>query len=167
VWGRSLAYEDEELERIEEFAERVGEPAPDFELTSVDGEKFQLSKLRGKVVVLNFNSIGFPEGAKIEPKAWKWMFSHVEHFHRNYKGKDVIVLGILGIYPPERAKEFVKALGLTFPILVDDGKVRAAYKIYSIPTDIVIGKDGRIRFIMGGYVDKSPLREAIERALKE
>jgi beta-lactamase regulating signal transducer with metallopeptidase domain/peroxiredoxin len=167
VWGRSLAYEDEKLERIEEFAERVGEPAPDFELTSVDGEKFQLSKLRGKVVVLNFDSIGFPEGAKIEPKAWKRMFSHVEHFHRNYKGKDVIVLGILGIDPPERAKEFVKALGLTFPILVDDGKVRAAYKIYSIPTDIVIGKDGRIRFIMGGYADKSPLREAIERALKE
>jgi len=166
-WGRLLTYQDEELERIEEFAEKVGETAPDFELTSVDGEKVQLSNLRGKVVVLNFNSIGFPEGAKIIPRAWKWMFSHAEHFHRTYKDKGVIVLGILGLHPPERAKEFVEALGITFPVLLDDGRVRVAYKIYSIPTDIVIGKDGKIRFIMGGYADKRPLREAIERALKE
>jgi len=166
VWGRSLAYRDEELERIEEFAERVGEPAPDFELTSVDGEKFQLSKLRGKVVVLNFSGVGLTEG-KIKPEQWEWMYGHAEHLHRTYKEKGVVVLGIWYFYSPEKAKELTQALKVTFPILVDDRKVSAAYKIYGIPTDIVIGKDGRIRFIMGGYADKSPLREAIERALKE
>jgi beta-lactamase regulating signal transducer with metallopeptidase domain/peroxiredoxin len=166
VWGRSLAYRDEELERIEEFAERVGEPAPDFELTSVDGEKFQLSKLRGKVVVLNFGGVGLTEG-KIKPEQWEWMYGHAEHLHRTYKEKGVVVLGIWYFYSPEKAKELVQALKVTFPILVDDRKVSAAYKIHGIPTDIVIGKDGRIRFIMGGYADKSPLREAIERALKE
>jgi len=166
VWGRLLAYRDEELERIEEFAERVGEPAPDFELTSVDGEKFQLSKLRGKVVVLNFGGVGLTEG-KIKPEQWEWMYGHAEHLHRTYKEKGVVVLGIWYFYSPEKAKELTQALKVTFPILVDDRKVSAAYKIYGIPTDIVIGKDGRIRFIMGGYADKSPLREAIERALKE
>jgi peroxiredoxin len=87
--------------------------------------------------------------------------------HRTYKEKGVVVLGIWTSTRLRRQKNCVKALKVTFPILVDDGKVSAAYKIYSIPTDIVIGKDGRIRFIMGGYADKSPLREAIERALKE
>jgi peroxiredoxin len=156
------------LEQIEEFAERVGEPAPDFELTSVDGEKFQLSKLRGKVVVLNFAGVRLTEG-KIKPEQWQWewMYGHAEHLHRAYKEKGVVVLGIWRFYPPEKAKELPQVLKVTFPILVDDGKVRAAYKIYGIPTDIVIGKDCRIRFIMGGYTDKSPLWEAIERALKE
>jgi peroxiredoxin len=168
VWDRLLAYEDEKLEQIEEFAERVGEPAPDFELTSVDGEKFQLSKLRGKVVVLNFAGVRLTEG-KIKPEQWQWewMYGHAEHLHRAYKEKGVVVLGIWRFYPPEKAKELPQVLKVTFPILVDDGKVRAAYKIYGIPTDIVIGKDCRIRFIMGGYTDKSPLWEAIERALKE
>jgi len=165
VWDRLLAYQDEKLEEIEEFAERVGEPAPDFELTSVDGEKFQLSKLRGKVVVLNFAGVRLTEG-KIEPP-WQWEWVQAEFLHRAYKEKGVVVLGIWRFYPPEKAKELPQALKVTFPILVDDGKVSAAYKIYNIPTDIVIGKDGRIRFIMGGYADKSPLREAIERALKE
>lgn len=32
----------------------VGQPAPDFELTSVDGEQVRLSALRGKPVVLVF-----------------------------------------------------------------------------------------------------------------
>jgi cytochrome c biogenesis protein CcmG/thiol:disulfide interchange protein DsbE len=33
---------------------KVGQPAPDFELTLVDGSKVSLSQLRGDVVVLNF-----------------------------------------------------------------------------------------------------------------
>ena len=33
---------------------RVGEPAPDFQLTLVDGTHVRLSELRGQVVVLNF-----------------------------------------------------------------------------------------------------------------
>lgn len=33
---------------------RVGQPAPDFQLTLVDGTKVSLADLRGKVVVLNF-----------------------------------------------------------------------------------------------------------------
>ena len=33
---------------------KVGEPAPDFELTLIDGSKVALHDLRGQVVVLNF-----------------------------------------------------------------------------------------------------------------
>ena len=33
---------------------RVGQPAPDFQLTLVDGSHVRLSELRGQVVVLNF-----------------------------------------------------------------------------------------------------------------
>ena len=32
----------------------VGEPAPDFQVTCIDGAPFQLSDLRGQVMVLNF-----------------------------------------------------------------------------------------------------------------
>lgn len=32
----------------------VGRPAPDFEVTLIDGSKVSLANLRGQVVVLNF-----------------------------------------------------------------------------------------------------------------
>jgi hypothetical protein len=36
---------------------RVGEPAPDFALTTLDGATVRLADLRGKYVVLEFGSI--------------------------------------------------------------------------------------------------------------
>lgn len=169
AWEQLLLHQDESLERTEEFAERIGEPAPDFELTSLDGETVRLSTLQGKVVVLNFNALGVKEGEKITRwRGMEWLFGYVERLHRDYKDKGVAVLGIWTFHPPERLKEFVKVHGLIFPILMDiDGKVHRAYKISGSPTDIVIDKDGKICFIMGGYVDKRPLRRAIEEALKE
>lgn len=37
-----------------ERAPKVGQPAPDFELTMIDGSKVRLADLKGQVVVLNF-----------------------------------------------------------------------------------------------------------------
>jgi len=168
VQGETLTFLDEELERTEEFAERVGESAPDFELSSADGEKFKLSELQGKVILLQFAGIGLGRGGRFPRRQeLEWLFSYPEQIHKEYKGKGVVVLGIWTVYPPERQKEVVKALNLAFPILIDEGKVHRAYKINSSPTYIVIGKDSKIRFIMGGYADDRPLKRAIEAALKE
>lgn len=168
AWGLLLQTQVWRLEQTEEFTERIGKPAPDFELTSVDGEKVRLSDLRGKVVLLNFNAIGI--GDKIT--RWRdveWLFGYVERFHQDYKDKGVVVLGIWSVHPsdPQRVKKFADMHNLTFPILLDDGKAWRAYKVKGSPTDIVIDKDGKIRFIMMGYVDKRPLKKAIEAALAE
>ncbi|MFN4178861.1 MAG: M56 family metallopeptidase [Armatimonadota bacterium] len=171
VWGQLLQFKDEDLELTEEFAERIGEPAPDFKLTSPDGEVVQLSALRGKVVLLNFFGFGLREGKITRQRGFEEMVNYVERIHRDYKDKGVVVLGIWFFYPPERLperlKEFAKVHELTFPILLDDRSVRRAYKISAFPTDIVIDKEGKIRFMMRGYVDKRPLRQAIEAALRE
>lgn len=159
---------DHELEQTEEIAERVGELAPDFELTSVEGEKIRLSDLKGKVVLLNFVGMVLRDEQVVSRRGWIWLLGHLEQIHHKFKDKGLVVLGVWTIHPPERQKEFVEALKLPFTVLIDENsKVFRAYKVTSIPTDIVIGKDGRIRFIMGGYMDKSPLVRAIEEALKE
>lgn len=71
--------------------------------------------------------------------------------------------------PMQRAKEFAQKHKLTFPVLVDEtkeGKTAKAYGIIGVPTNVVIGKDGKIRYLQAGF-DLQGIKEAIEAALRE
>lgn len=69
------------------FDESVGKKAPDFELESIDGEKVNLSNLKGKNVVLFFN-----EGSMCYPSCWSQItaFGNDERFNAN----DIVVFSI-------------------------------------------------------------------------
>ena len=65
------------------------------------------------------------------------------------------------------AREFVKKHQLTFDVVVDaDGQVVKRYAIEGVPTNLVIGKDGAIRYLHAGF-GEDELQRAIEAALKE
>ncbi|MFA0777662.1 MAG: hypothetical protein PVTTEEND_001376, partial [Candidatus Fervidibacter sp.] len=55
TWLRIVQSVRQRLEQVEKQGAAIGQPAPDFELPTVDGKrKVKLSDLKGKVVVLNF-----------------------------------------------------------------------------------------------------------------
>jgi hypothetical protein len=55
TWLRIVQSVRQGMERAEKQGAAIGQPAPDFELPTVDGKrKVKLSDLKGKVVVLNF-----------------------------------------------------------------------------------------------------------------
>jgi hypothetical protein len=61
----------------------------------------------------------------------------------------------------------LQAHRLTFPLLVDaKDAVAATYRLVAVPTNAVIGKDGRLRYIGMGF-DERELQQAIEAALGE
>ena len=69
--------------------------------------------------------------------------------------------------PVGEAREFVKKHQLTFPVVVDaDGQAVKRYAIEGVPTNLVIGKNGAIRYLRAGFQEED-LRQAIEAALKE
>ena len=69
--------------------------------------------------------------------------------------------------PVQQARAFVRKHGLTYPVLVDAAdRVATIYAVGPVPTNAVIGRDGRLRYLRGGY-EEYTLREAIESALKE
>jgi len=58
------------------------------------------------------------------------------------------------------------AFGATFPTLHDrTGEIQRRYAIRSLPTVIVVGKDGMVRWASTGIPSKMRLRGAIEEAL--
>jgi peroxiredoxin len=47
----------------------------------------------------------------------------------------------------------------------EDGEVAQLYGVEGVPTNVVIGKDGKIRYLQAGF-DEEGLKKAIEEALK-
>lgn len=94
-----------------------------------------------------------------------------KEFWQVYKDKGVVVIGI-SIWaegdPFEIAKEFVKECKITYPVLVapeTDHPVVEAYKVLGVPTNVVIDKEGKIRYLQAGF-DPEGIKQAIEEALK-
>jgi peroxiredoxin len=149
-------------EQQQSQARLVGRPAPQFALPSLDGETVRTEELRGKLVLLNFFAYSCGPCHAEAPR--------LEEFWQRYKDRGVVLLGIQSWTrddPMGRAQQFAQAHGLTFPLLVDaKDAVAASYRLVAVPTNAVIGKDGRLRSIDVSF-DERALQQAIEAALGE
>lgn len=117
----------------------VGEQAPDFELSTLEGEKIRLSDLEGQKVILNFWASWCPPCKKEMPE----MQSFYEAYH-----EEIVILAVnTAEKNPDNAKKFVEENGFTFPILIDDDSKIGGdiYKALALPTTYFIGTDGKIQ----------------------
>jgi peroxiredoxin len=65
--------------------------------------------------------------------------------------------------PRDKAQAFQQKHGLTYPILLDEqAKVSAAYRVKGLPTNVIIDREGQIRYIEAGF---NP--EAVTQKLQE
>lgn len=121
---------------------KVGEPAPNFALTSLDGQPVSLQQLKGKVVVLGLFHICEP--CLIQS-------TNLQKVHEATKGKPVAVIGV-NSSGDSRADvlDFVKEfpVKVTYPYLLDPEK--KTDKLYGggkfIPNVYVIDQNGMIRW---------------------
>jgi cytochrome c biogenesis protein CcmG/thiol:disulfide interchange protein DsbE len=119
------------------------QPAPDFTLTSLDGERYTLSKLRGKVVLVNFWATWCPPCRREIPD--------LSRLHTKYKDRDFMVLGIsLDEIDPDQIRKFAKNYKISYPVLhgprSELGEIAKSYGgIQAIPTSFLIDKQGNIR----------------------
>lgn len=116
-----------------------GNLAPDFELTTLDGDKVKLSDFRGKKVLLNFwASWCGPCRAEMPD---------MQELHK--EGRDDLVILAVNATQTEKGKEspaeFIKELGLTFPTVLDEkGEVSKKYQVIALPTSYFIDSEGKI-----------------------
>jgi DsbE subfamily thiol:disulfide oxidoreductase len=118
----------------------VGQPAPDFILSDLDGTKWRLSDLRGKVVFLNFWATWCPPCREEMPD--------MEALHREMAltGQPFQMVAVLTNDDPGQAARFAGKLNLTFPILVDqESKAAADYGLTGVPETFIIDASGILR----------------------
>lgn len=133
----------------------IGKPAPQARLTTIDGETFDLSQLYGKKpVYLKFWATWCVPCRQQMPG-----FEAVQQS----LGDDIQVIAVNTGFSDdiESIRAYRKELGLTMPIVVDDGSLAAALNLRVTPQHVLIGRDGRIAHV--GHLDDPQLHAALER----
>src|SRR5260370_13486256 len=135
------------------------EPAPDFELKSLDGRAVKLSDFRGKVVVLNFWAT-WCAPCRVETP---WLVD----LYRQYKEQGLEVVGVsMDDGDQEHVADFVKEMGINYTVIMGNHTVGDAYGgARFLPQTFFIGRDGKIIKHGFGIKSKSDLEDAIKQSL--
>jgi len=134
----------------------VGQPAKDFTLTTLSGEKVTLASLRGRVVLLDFWAT-WCGPCKIE-------LPHIQRLHEELEKKGLTILAISSEQETQ-VRRFMERAGYTIPTSVDGGAaVTRSYGVTAYPTVFVIDKEGVIRSHFIGLRTEDVLRAAIKSA---
>jgi len=126
---------------------------PDFVLKGLDEKEIQLSRLKGKIVIVDFWYMNCPPCIKAIP--------HLESIYQAYKDKGLVVLGINSIDTDsskiENLKNFLKKRQITYPILFADKEFTKKYKVEVYPVLYILNKKGFIIYHEMGFGDLNPM----------
>ncbi len=136
--------------------------APDFTLRTLDGPNLRLQEQRGRVVLLNFWATWCGPCRQEMP--------HLNRLYEKYRAAGFTLLGVNIDDDARNAAGVSTKLGLKFPVLLDtDKKVSRLYDLGTMPSTLLIDRDGRVRYVHLGYKDgyEATYEKQIRELLKE
>ena len=126
---------------------RIGQPAPDFSLKTLEGNVFRLSEQRGRVVLLNFFATWCGPCQQDMP--------HLSDIWGEFHTNDAFsMLVIAREESVEKVTAFRAGQGRQFPMAADPD--RAVYNRFAqerIPRTYLISRDGTILYQCTGYYE--------------
>lgn len=136
--------------------------APDFILKSNSGKNIRLEDLRGQVVMLNFWASWCGPCRQEMPL--------LDELYKRYGRAGFTLLGVNVDTNPADADRYLKKVQVSFPVLYDTQSVAAkAYDVSAMPTTIMIGRDGKMRYLHKSYEagDEAKYRQFIKELIRE
>jgi len=133
----------------------VGLEAPDFSCSDLSGHFISMSKLRGKVVLLDF---------------WEsWCgycllaFPKVNELQTEYQKDGLVVIGVT-VDNPNQIKKLARANSLKYPNVLTFPDILKKYNVNARPTYVLIDRAGIIQRVSLGDLDtiKSKIAEIIK-----
>ncbi|HEY5837768.1 MAG TPA: redoxin domain-containing protein [Pyrinomonadaceae bacterium] len=149
--------------KIIENPRRAREPfAPDFSITTSEGEYISLDDLKGKVVLLDFWGTWCPPCVASLPalRTLNKKFTKSEKF---------VLLGISSDGDEDKWSNFIVKQEMVWPQFLDRQRaVQRAFRVSAFPTYIVLDHEGVIRFRTSGssFEREAELSHAIEKQIK-
>ncbi|MDH3327073.1 MAG: TlpA family protein disulfide reductase [Gammaproteobacteria bacterium] len=130
----------------------------DFSLKTTSGKTVKLSKLKGKVVYVDF----WASWCAPCRKSFPWM----NNMHARYKAKGLKIIAISLDSDRKVTKKFLRDNPALFTVAYDsDGKVADKYGVQVMPTSYLIGRNGELLATHKGFRKKHA--DAIEAEIKK
>jgi peroxiredoxin len=134
----------------------IGMPAPPLVLKTLDGRTIDLGQLYGRQAIYL--------------KFWAtWCVpcrEQMPHFERTFEtaGPDLAVIAINAGFNDSIAdvRDYRSRMGITMPIVIDDGRLAEAFNLRVTPQHVIIGRDGRIQYV--GHLANDRLDAALVAA---
>jgi thiol-disulfide isomerase/thioredoxin len=137
-----------------------GKAAPAFSLMTLDGKKVSLSDYKGHAVLVNFWAT-WCGPCKVE---MPWF----EQFQKQYAGQGLVILGLVD--DVDAGKDVIaktaQKTGVTYPILLADGKVQTAYGgVDVLPMSFYVDRNGVVIEETAGLGPKDEIEAHIKKAI--
>lgn len=127
-------------------AAMLNSAAPDFTLPSSGGTNLRLQEQRGQVVMINFWATWCGPCRREMPQ--------LNRLYGKYRSAGFLLLGVNIDDDRNNALGLASKLGLQFPVLFDSTqRVSRLYDLSTMPSSVLIDRDGRVRTIFQGYKD--------------
>jgi peroxiredoxin len=136
------------------------DPAPDFTLTTIDGDNFTLSDYENsKVVILDFMFVNC--SGCIE------MMDVLKSVSDNYDSSDVIIITIDVVTEDteEELRWFKNEYGGDWMYAFDTVDAHLDYDVTGVPVTVIVDKDGNIAFQDVGVTEYSEMSEEIDKLI--
>ena len=119
--------------------------APDFTLRSMNGPNLRLAEQRGRVVMVNFWATWCGPCRQEMPQ--------LDRLYQKYRSSGFVLLGVNVDDDARKAGDVAAKLGVTFPVLLDTDKaVSKLYDLSTMPSTVIIDRDGKVRYLHRGYL---------------
>jgi peroxiredoxin len=123
----------------------------DLSLSDLNGRRWALKELRGKIVLLNFWATWCPPCRKEMPD--------MQLLHERFASKGLVVLAVSD-EAADKVRLFIKEKKYTYPVLLDPGRVVGErFGVEGIPKTFVYNREGKI---VAQAADRRTMRQFLE-----
>lgn len=113
----------------------VSKVAPPIDGSTLDGETFRLSSLKGRWVLVNYFATWCVPCQREHPEL-------VEFHERHDRIGDATVVSVVFDDDPDEVARFFDREGGDWPVVNDDGRVALSYGVAGIPESYLVDPDG-------------------------
>jgi thiol-disulfide isomerase/thioredoxin len=132
--------------------------APEFELTSLSGDKVNLQDFKGRVVLLDFWAT-WCGPCRIEIPGFVQL-------QNKYGSQGLAIIGVSMDDSSQPVRQFYKDFRMNYPVVMGSDNLGELYGgILGLPTSFLIGRDGRIYAKHVGLTDSSVFESEIKELL--
>jgi peroxiredoxin len=140
---------------------QVGQPAPDFDLETLERARARLAAYRGHPVLVNFGASWCKPCSDEMPEI-------ILAYRRLHEaGLEVLAINLTDQERKKDIRRFADEFQLPFPVALDaQGKVRRRYGLITVPTTVFVDSAGIVRAVHPGPMTTGTLNRGLATILR-